>query len=75
VSGLQSIVSTASSQLGPDGASFTLEIHEHAGRLPLPTIRGVATLFAHWRDLANAERMNLWLRELGENATRTGPPR
>ena len=27
-----------------------------------------ARLFAHWRDLTNAERMNYWLSVLGENA-------
>ncbi len=67
VTGLRRIVQTATSTLGPQLVSFTLEIHQHEGRLPLT--RGEAeTLFPHWRDLANAERMNLWLRDLADNA-------
>jgi hypothetical protein len=45
--------------------SFTLEIHQVEGRLPLAD---ASRLFAHWRDLTNAERMNYWLFVLGENA-------
>jgi hypothetical protein len=44
--------------------SFTLEIHNVDGRLPL----GAASeLFTHWRDLTNAERMNYWLGVLADN--------
>jgi len=68
VTGLQRIVATVHRTLGPSSASFTLEIHEHQGRLPLPP-QDAERLFPHWRDPANAERMNLWLRELAENAT------
>jgi hypothetical protein len=35
------------------------------GRLPLAD---AAPLFARWKDLTNAERMNYWLSVLGENA-------
>jgi hypothetical protein len=66
--GLGRILHVATETLGEDRSSFTLEIHEHTGRLPL--IPGEAEgLFPHWRDLANAERMNFWLRELAENAS------
>jgi hypothetical protein len=44
--------------------SFTLEIHQVEGRLPLDA---AAELFAHWRDLTNAERMNYWLSVLADN--------
>jgi hypothetical protein len=45
-------------------ASLTLEIHQVEGRLPLDA---AAELFAHWRDLTNAERMNYWLSVLSDN--------
>jgi hypothetical protein len=65
--GLRRILHVATDTLGEDRCSFTLEIHEHTGRLPL--VPGEAeNLFPHWRDLTNAERMNFWLRELAENA-------
>ena len=67
VTGLRQIVDTAARALGPDRASFTLEIHDHQGRLPLPP-QDADRYFGRWRDLTNAERMNLWLRELAENA-------
>ena len=63
--GLASIVRTAVEACGPRGVSFTLEIHQVEGRLPLAD---AARLFSHWRDLTNAERMNYWLSVLGENA-------
>ncbi len=44
--------------------SYTLEIHQVEGRLPL---RDAAPMFAHWVDLTNAERMNYWLAVLAEN--------
>jgi hypothetical protein len=42
-----------------------IEVHAQEGRTPL----GVhAPLFAHWRERANAERMNYWLDMLQLNA-------
>jgi len=63
--GLASIVSAANQACGPRGMSFTLEIHQVEGRLPLGD---ASRLFSHWRDTTNAERMNYWLSVLGENA-------
>lgn len=63
--GLASIVSAALEAGRPQAVSFTLEIHQVEGRLPLGA---AATLFSHWRDTTNAERMNYWLSVLGENA-------
>ena len=63
-SGLASIVSAAI-EACPQGASFTLEIHQVEGRLPLAD---AAPLFPHWRDTTNAERMNYWLSVLSDNA-------
>ena len=64
-SGLGSIVSAAIEACRPQGVSFTLEIHQVEGRLPLAD---AAPLFSHWRDTTNAERMNYWLSVLGDNA-------
>jgi hypothetical protein len=64
--GLAAIVRTATEALGPGLVSFTLEIHEADGRLPLGD---AAPLFRHWRDTTNAERMNAWLEVLAQNAT------
>jgi hypothetical protein len=63
--GLASIVSTALGAWPPGRVSFTLEIHQVEGRLPLAD---AAWLFPHWRDTTNAERMNYWLSVLAENA-------
>jgi len=63
--GLAAIVRAAAAAFGPALASFTLEIHERGGRLPLAD---AAPLFQHWRDTTNAERMNAWLAILTENA-------
>ena len=63
--GLASIVSAAIEACGPRGVSFTLEIHQVEGRLPLAD---ASRLFPHWQDTTNAERMNYWLSVLGENA-------
>jgi hypothetical protein len=63
--GLESVIWAATEACRPGGASFTLEIHQVEGRLPLADASG---LFAHWQDLTNAERMNYWLSVLGENA-------
>jgi hypothetical protein len=59
--GLASIVAAAPS----DQVSFTLEVHQVEGRLPLGDAAG---LFSHWEDTANGERMNYWMSVLGENA-------
>jgi hypothetical protein len=61
--GLASIVSTAIGAC--QRASFTLEIHQVEGQLPLAD---AAWLFPHWRDTTNAERMNYWLSVLSENS-------
>jgi hypothetical protein len=50
--------------LGAERLSYTLEIHEMDGSLPL---RDASNLFHHWRDKTNAERMNRWLWVLLEN--------
>ena len=63
--GLASIVSTATGACAPQGVSFTFEIHQVEGRLPLGD---AAWLFPHWQDTTNAERMNHWLSVLSENA-------
>jgi hypothetical protein len=63
--GLASIVSAAIEACPPQEVSFTLEIHQVEGRLPLSD---AAWLFAHWQDTTNAERMNYWLSVLSENA-------
>lgn len=62
--GLATIVRTAIDACGIEKASFTLEIHQAEGRLPLGDAAG---LFQHWRDLTNAERMNYWLSVLAQN--------
>ena len=63
--GLASIVSAATQACRPGEVSFTLEIHQVEGRLPLAD---AAPMFSHWRDTTNAERQNYWLSVLGENA-------
>jgi len=63
--GLASIVSTAVEACAPQGVSFTIEVHQVEGRLPLAD---AAWLFPHWQDTTNAERMNHWLSVLSENA-------
>ncbi len=63
--GLAAIVATATDACGLDRLSFTLEIHQVEGRLPLGDAAG---LFGHWRDTTNAERMNYWLSVLAQNA-------
>jgi hypothetical protein len=65
--GLRAIIRAVTKKLG-QLASITLEIHQHEGRLPLPA-EDAERIFPHWRHLANAERMNFWLRELAENAS------
>jgi hypothetical protein len=63
--GLASIVSTALEACSPQRVSFTIEVHQAEGRLPLAD---AASLFSHWRDTTDAERMNYWLSVLSENA-------
>ena len=63
--GLAAILSAATGACRPEAVSFTLEIHQVEGRLPLAD---ASRLFARWRDLTNAERMNYWLSVLSENA-------
>jgi hypothetical protein len=63
--GLAAIVSAAIGACRPQAVSFTLEIHQVEGRLPLAD---AASLFSHWRDTTNAERMNYWLSVLSDNA-------
>jgi hypothetical protein len=62
--GLASIVSTAIDACPPQAVSFTAEIHQVEGRLPLAD---AAWLFSHWQDPTNAERMNYWLSVLSDN--------
>jgi len=64
VTGLASIVTTARDAHAPGQVSFTLEIHQVDGRLPL---RDAAVLFRHWRDVTNAERTDAWLAVLAEH--------
>jgi hypothetical protein len=63
--GLAAIVSTAIDACPPQDVSFTIEVHQVEGRLPLGDS---AWLFPHWRDTTNAERMNYWLSVLSDNA-------
>jgi hypothetical protein len=63
-SGLATVVSAAI-EAGGQQVSFTLEIHQVEGRLPLAD---ASPLFSHWTDTTNAERMNYWLSVLSENA-------
>ena len=63
--GLAAIVSAANEASPTRAVSFTLEIHQVEGRLPLAD---AAWLFRHWRDTTNAERMNHWLSVLSDNA-------
>jgi hypothetical protein len=63
-SGLRQIACAALEALGPDGVSFTLEVHPSGGRLPLGNASG---LFERWADRTNAELMNHWLNALQEN--------
>jgi hypothetical protein len=63
--GLAAITAAAAEACGLDRVSFTLEIHQVEGRLPLGDAEG---LFRHWQDVTNAERMNYWLSVLAQNA-------
>jgi hypothetical protein len=61
--GLATILRTTMQACASGRASFTLEIHQAEGRLPI----GDVPYFHHWRDLTNAERMNYWLAVLADN--------
>ena len=63
--GLAAIVSAAIEASPPQAVSFTVEVHQVEGRLPLAD---ATWLFRHWRDTTNAERMNYWLSVLSDNA-------
>jgi hypothetical protein len=67
--GLAAIVAAATDACGLDRVSFTLEIHQVEGRLPLGDAE---SLFGRWRDITNAERMNYWLSVLAQNAALAG---
>ena len=62
--GLASVLSAAIEVAAPQQLSFTLEIHQVEGRLPLAD---ASPLFSHWTDTTNAERTNYWLSVLSEN--------
>jgi hypothetical protein len=62
--GLAAVLDEAVRSCAPLDPSFSLEIHQVDGRLPLGA---AAELFTHWRDLTNAERMNYWLCVLADN--------
>ena len=63
--GLAAIVSAAIQASPANAVSFTVEVHQVEGRLPLAD---AVWLFRHWRDTTNAERMNYWLSVLSDNA-------
>jgi len=63
--GLAAVVGAATDAIGLDRLSFTLEIHQVEGRLP---VGDAEDLFRHWQDLTSAERMNYWLSVLAQNA-------
>jgi hypothetical protein len=62
--GLWEIVAAARRMLPDEQLSFTLEIHPTGERQQLGEHEH---LFRHWRDRANAERMNYWIEELLRN--------
>jgi hypothetical protein len=63
--GLKSILERALECVGPTQLSLTLEIHPTFQRKPLGE---AASLFAHWTDKTNAEKMNHWVETLTQNA-------
>jgi hypothetical protein len=62
--GLAMLVAQAVGITGPRHVSFTLEIHPTGERSQLGE---AASLFGHWTDKTNAERMNHWLSVLCRN--------
>ena len=65
VNGLRDVVRLAQSLLPAEKLSFTIEVHPQEGRKPLGAQE---SLFNHWRDKTNAERMNYWIEMLLQNA-------
>jgi hypothetical protein len=63
--GLAAIVATAIDACGLDRLSFTIEVHQVEGCMPLNDAAGI---FQHWVDTTNAERTNHWLAVLAQNA-------
>ncbi len=63
--GLAALVSAAVRACRPGGVSFTLEVHQVQGRLPLGD---AASLFPRAQDTTDAEQMNYLLNVLSENA-------
>ena len=63
--GLEGILNRAVKTIGRNRVSFTLEIHPANERLALD--QEGCSLFPHWRDRTNAERMNHWLLLLSQN--------
>jgi sugar phosphate isomerase/epimerase len=64
VTGLAAIL-TATHAFAPGQVSLTLEIHQVDARLPLGD---AASLFDHWSDPTNAERMNAFLSVLTQHS-------
>jgi hypothetical protein len=56
--GLKKILDTTRAALPDDKLSLTIEVHPPEGRLGLGEF---TSLFNHWRDKENAERMNHWI--------------
>ncbi len=63
--GLRKIVDAARTRAGAGYLTFTFEIHETHGRLPLGNAE---PLFGNWNDTGNAEQMNHWLSSLQNHA-------
>ncbi len=64
-SGLRKILATALTHSRPEQLTFTLEIHETGGRLPLGNAKH---FFHHWKEIRNAEQMSHWLNTLQQQA-------
>jgi hypothetical protein len=63
--GLVTIMATARRMPAAAKSSFSLEIHPTEGRLALGED---SSLFDHWLDKTNAERMNFWLSVVQQNS-------
>ncbi|MBW2730959.1 MAG: hypothetical protein JRH20_01120 [Deltaproteobacteria bacterium] len=63
--GLEAIVEAAVAHADAKKLTMTLEIHALPGQEPLDSEDG--EIFAHWRDLTNAQRMNYWMSILVRN--------
>lgn len=63
--GLNAIVEAAVTHAVSDELTMTLEIHALPGQQPLERQDG--EIFAHWRDLTNARRMNYWMSIIARN--------